>query len=134
MWILRNIWTAKWQSRNRRGHRYRAACAETLAAAGAKIVVAARRKEKLESTVSAIREAGGEAIAVSADVTKQEDIDKIVSETISTYGRIDILVSNVGMALPRCHTFDLPGRLAQDFLTRTWTRVFPGPGMRKGNG
>ena len=61
-----------------------AACAETLAAAGAKIVVAARRKEKLESTVSSIREAGGEAIAVSADVTKQEDIDKIVSETIST--------------------------------------------------
>ncbi len=54
-----------------------AACAETLAAAGAKIVVAARRKEKLESTVSSIREAGGEAIAVSADVTKQEDIDKI---------------------------------------------------------
>ena len=36
-----------------------AACAETLAAAGAKIVVAARRKEKLESTVSSIREAGG---------------------------------------------------------------------------
>jgi len=93
-----------------------AACAETLAAAGAKIVVAARRKEKLESTVSSIREAGGEAIAVSADVTKQEDIDKIVSETISTYGRIDILVSNAGMALPRCHTFD--------FTREDWRRIF----------
>ena len=54
-----------------------AACAETLAAAGAKIVVAARRKEKLEGTVAAIREAGGEAVAVSADVTKQEDIEDV---------------------------------------------------------
>lgn len=76
-----------------------AACAETLAAAGAKIVVAARRKEKLEGTVAAIREAGGEAVAVSADVTKQEDIDRIVAETLKAYGRIDILVSNAGMAV-----------------------------------
>ena len=93
-----------------------AACAETLAAAGAKIVVAARRKEKLEGTVAAIREAGGEAVAVSADVTKQEDIDRIVAETLKAYGRIDILVSNAGMALPRCHTFD--------FTREDWRRIF----------
>ena len=93
-----------------------AACAGTLAAAGAKIVVAARRKEKLESTVSDIREAGGAAIAVSADVTKQEDVDRIVAETIAAYGRIDILVSNAGMALPRCHTFDV--------TREDWRRIF----------
>ena len=69
-----------------------AACAETLAAAGAKIVVAARRKEK------------------------QEDIDRIVAETLKAYGRIDILVSNAGMALPRCHTFD--------FTREDWRRIF----------
>ena len=51
-----------------------AACAGTLAAAGAKIVVAARRKEKLESTVSDIREAGGEAIAVCYQGGLAQDI------------------------------------------------------------
>ena len=53
---------------------------------------------------------------MSADVTKQEDIDRIVAETLKAYGRIDILVSNAGMALPRCHTFD--------FTREDWRRIF----------
>lgn len=83
------------------------ACAETLAAAGAKVVVAARRLEPLQEVVSAIKSNGGEALAVSADVTTQADIDKVVTETVKAFRRIDILVSNSGMSIPRCHIFDV---------------------------
>ena len=84
--------------------------------------MAARRKEKLEGTVAAIREAGGEAVAVSADVTKQEDIDRIVAETLKAYGRIDILVSNAGMALPGAIPLILPGKTGAGSLILTWMR------------
>ena len=83
------------------------ACAETLAAAGAKVVVAARRIEPLEEVVAAVKANGGEALAVSTDVTIQADIDKLVAETVKAFGRIDILVNNSGMAIPRAHTFDV---------------------------
>lgn len=72
-----------------------------LARRGAKVVVAARTVEKhnrlpgtIGETLAAIEELGGTAIAVPADVTKLEDLERLVRTTIDTFGALDILVNN----------------------------------------
>ncbi len=83
------------------------ATALTFAAAGAKVVVAARRKEKLLEVCDEIKANGGEGLAFRTDVTVQEDIDNLVSATCEAFGGIDILVNNSGMALPRANTLNV---------------------------
>jgi len=73
------------------------ATALKLAGDGAKVVVTARRKEKLEQLKSDIEKNGGSALVVEADVTKREDIQKLVQQTKSTFGPCDILVNNAGI-------------------------------------
>ena len=65
---------------------------------GAKVVISGRRDAENKKVLSEITEQGGEAIAVQADVSKQEDCKRLVDETIKKYGRIDILVNNAGIA------------------------------------
>ena len=79
------------------------AVSETLAAHGAKVVVNYfNNAAEGEATVAAIREAGGEAIAVKGDMTRAEDVDRLVAEAVSAFGdRIDILVNNVGGLVER---------------------------------
>lgn len=72
--------------------------ARIFAQEGAKVVVAARRKERLENLVSAIKAAGGEALAVATDVTKQEECEALIELAKTTYGSVDILVNNAGIA------------------------------------
>ena len=73
---------------------------EALSQAGASIVIAGRRTELGEEAARVVRETNGvPAIFVQADVTKAEDIEKIVSETLAAFGKIDILVNNAGI----CH-------------------------------
>ncbi|MGI5912726.1 MAG: SDR family NAD(P)-dependent oxidoreductase [Syntrophomonadaceae bacterium] len=100
------------------------ACAETLAAAGAKVVVAARRKEPLQEVVDAIKANGGDALAVSTDVTVQADIDNLVAETVKAFGRIDILVNNSGMAIPRAHTFNVTREDWEKIMALNMTSLF----------
>jgi NADP-dependent 3-hydroxy acid dehydrogenase YdfG len=71
--------------------------AEALAAEGARVVLAARRAERLEALADRIDEDGGEALVVSTDVTEEDDIDALVEETTDEYGQIDILVNNAGV-------------------------------------
>ena len=78
--------------------------AEGLAAEGAKVVLAARRKEKLEDVANRIIAAGGEAYTVSGDVSVREDCDIIAEETVKKYGRIDVLVNNAGIAQQKLFT------------------------------
>ncbi|MFS2053426.1 SDR family NAD(P)-dependent oxidoreductase, partial [Variovorax sp. CT11-76] len=56
--------------------------ARHLAARGAKVVLAARRTDRLEKVVAEIREAGGEAIAVATDVAKREDLERLAAATV----------------------------------------------------
>jgi len=72
------------------------ATAIALANQGAKVVVAARRIEKLEALVAEIRSRGKEATAVQMDVTNKSDIEKAVATAASTYGSLDILVNDAG--------------------------------------
>ena len=68
-----------------------------LAAQGAKVIVAARRMDKLKTLVDEIKKAGGEATAVEMDVTKKQDITNAVNTAVSAYGRLDTLVNNAGV-------------------------------------
>lgn len=74
------------------------ASAIALAMQGAKVAVAARRVEKLEIVAAEIKSRGKEAIAIQMDVTKKVDIDAAVAKTVATYGRLDILLNNAGVA------------------------------------
>jgi NAD(P)-dependent dehydrogenase (short-subunit alcohol dehydrogenase family) len=72
--------------------------AEAFAAAGAKTVLVARRKPVLDEIVAGLRKAGGEALALGADVTKEADVATIFAKTREAYGRVDVLVNNAGVA------------------------------------
>jgi len=80
-----------------------------LARAGADIVVAARTVKSGQSnlpgtileTVQAIEQSGGKAISVRCDVTKEDDINRMVKQAVEQFGHIDILVNNAGIGMPR---------------------------------
>ena len=66
------------------------ACAETLAKAGYRVVLAARTLDKLEELASELRAEGGEAFAVSMDMASHESIAAAFSKAAKEFGRIDI--------------------------------------------
>ena len=72
------------------------AAAKLFAAEGAKVTVVARRKERLDALVEAIGNAEGEAHAIIADVTQSEAHQRIVDETVATFGRFDFAFNNAG--------------------------------------
>jgi len=73
------------------------AIALTFAEEGACVVVAARRQHLCEQTVKQIREKGGEAMAIQTDVTDEAQVDRLITETVKRYGRLDLLVNNAGI-------------------------------------
>ena len=73
------------------------ATAEALARGGAKVAVAARRREKLDALVSRIEAEGGEALALTADVSSPEGAAQMVRDAEAHFGRLDILVNNAGV-------------------------------------
>ncbi|MCC9620311.1 SDR family oxidoreductase [Thalassospira sp. MA62] len=73
------------------------ASAKYLAAQGAKVVVGARRQDRLDKLVEDITDAGGEALAVATDVTKIDDVKKLVAAAVDKFGRIDVMFNNAGL-------------------------------------
>ena len=73
------------------------ACALSLAAAGARVALAARQKDKLEEVAAAIRAKSGEAYVVELDLASDESIKTAFAATAKDFGRIDILVNNAGV-------------------------------------
>ncbi|MEG4114631.1 MULTISPECIES: SDR family oxidoreductase [unclassified Microcoleus] len=63
----------------------------------AKVVVVGRRIDEGEETVRLIQDAGGEAIFVQADITKEADVKAMVDKTVDVFGRLDIAFNNAGM-------------------------------------
>ncbi|PWH20877.1 MAG: short-chain dehydrogenase [Ardenticatenia bacterium] len=75
------------------------ASAELFAREGAKVVVADFNEKAGQETVTAIRQAGGEAIFVQVDVSDSVQVQRLVDTTLRAYGGIDILVNNAGILL-----------------------------------
>jgi NADP-dependent 3-hydroxy acid dehydrogenase YdfG len=73
--------------------------AESAAKQGAKVVLNARSAETLDETVARINAAGGQAIAVAGDVADRSAMDRLASEAISRFGRIDTWVNDAGVAI-----------------------------------
>ncbi|OON72068.1 SDR family oxidoreductase [Streptomyces tsukubensis] len=75
------------------------ATALLLAERGARLVLGARRPERLEALVGRIEKAGGEAVWARTDVTRREDLSGLVQLARDQYGKLDVLVSNAGVGL-----------------------------------
>ncbi len=75
------------------------ATALALAAQGAKVALAARRTDRLDSVVKQIEDAGGEAVALTCDVTDEAQVAQTVQAVKEKWGRLDVLVNNAGIAL-----------------------------------
>ena len=71
--------------------------ARLLAGEGAKVVLAARRKDRLDSLVEDIRGAGGSAIGFKTDVTERDQVEKLVQDALNEHDRIDVMVNNSGI-------------------------------------
>ncbi|WP_281023575.1 SDR family NAD(P)-dependent oxidoreductase [Minwuia sp. IMCC4030] len=74
--------------------------ARLLAAQGARVGIAARRRERLEDLVAEIQAAGGSAFAVSLDVTDIASIDPAIDQVEQALGPVDILINNSGVTVP----------------------------------
>jgi NAD(P)-dependent dehydrogenase (short-subunit alcohol dehydrogenase family) len=74
-----------------------AAIAQAFAREGAQVVITGRNAERGQAVAQRIREAGGTAHFVAADLTSRKDIDHLVSETRQAVGHLDILVNNAGI-------------------------------------
>lgn len=73
------------------------AIALTFAAEGARVIVAARRRDLCERTVQQIAQRGGQALALPTDVADEAQVERLMADTVRQYGRLDILVNNAGI-------------------------------------
>ena len=93
-----------------------AAIAKRLAEAGAKVIVNyAGSISDAEQVVNAIKQTGGEAIAIQADVSKAVEVERLFDGAISHFGRIDVLVNNAGIMITK---------LLKDTTDEDFTRQF----------
>jgi NADP-dependent 3-hydroxy acid dehydrogenase YdfG len=71
--------------------------ARLLAREGAKVVLGARRKDRIDSLVGDIRAAGGSAIGFRTDVTERDQVERLVQDALNEHDRIDVMVNNSGI-------------------------------------
>jgi NADP-dependent 3-hydroxy acid dehydrogenase YdfG len=73
------------------------AAARLLSAEGATVALGARRVERLKSLADELTAKGGKALAMATDVTKNDDVKKLVDTAVETFGRIDVIINNAGL-------------------------------------
>jgi NADP-dependent 3-hydroxy acid dehydrogenase YdfG len=76
-----------------------AATATALAAQGANVALAARRRDRLDSLAATIREQGGTAAVLESDITDEPQATDVVARTVAELGRLDTLINNAGVML-----------------------------------
>ena len=83
------------------------AIAKAFVSEGAAVMIGATTVSKLEEAVKEFEAMGGKAKAVQTDLTDEKQVIRLVSETLNTFGKIDILVNNSGIAGPNSYVVDL---------------------------
>jgi len=78
-----------------------AAVAVTYAEAGADVVIASRTQEQLDGVAAQVKEAGRRALVVPCDLNDTSNLPGLVDQAIDTFGRVDVVVNNVGGSAPR---------------------------------
>ncbi len=73
------------------------ATARLLASRGAKVMLGARRTDRLEKVAGEIHEAGGTAAFLALDVTSRQDVQDFIDFTVTRFGRVDVLINNAGV-------------------------------------
>ena len=76
------------------------AVAERLAQGGSKIVVFDINSDQAEAAISSLNEYSSESMVVTGDVTKKDDVEKAVKDTVDRFGQVDILINNAGVLRP----------------------------------
>src|SRR5690554_4427314 len=76
------------------------ACAELFAREGARVAVADLSAATVEEVVAVIRQGGGEAVGVTCDVTRADQVDSAVQQVVDLWGRLDRAVNNAGISVP----------------------------------
>ena len=83
-----------------------AECGRVMAAQGAKVVIADIDEPAAQATAQAIRDSGGDALAVWVDVSSEDAVRKMVEQVIARYGRIDVLHNNAAIQTPEQRSRD----------------------------
>ncbi|MFT5773038.1 MAG: NADP-dependent 3-hydroxy acid dehydrogenase YdfG, partial [Algoriphagus sp.] len=90
------------------------AAALKLSMKGAKVVLSARRKDKLDVLKKTIENKSGEALVVIADVTKKVDMDRLVAKTLEEYGTVHAIINNAGL---------MPLSFVKNLKTDEWEKM-----------
>jgi len=93
------------------------AICQALAAHGANVIVASRKIEACQAVVDEIRAEGGEATALSCNITHREDLEKLVAESRAAYGRIDIMIANAAVNPFMGSNLDIPDEAFSKIMT-----------------
>ena len=72
-------------------------CAELLAKLGAKVVISSRKTEACDQVANGIRKEGGDAHVIACNISRREEVERLISGTIQHYGKVDILVCNAAV-------------------------------------
>lgn len=73
--------------------------ADAFSGAGARVVVVGLETDAVVRTQAELERSGRESLGISADITKQEDVDRLIEQTIGRFGRLDVLVNNAGRSM-----------------------------------
>ncbi len=90
------------------------ATARLLSAEGAKVVLGARRADRIQSLADELTSGGGRALAVPTDVTRREQVQRLVDAAVREYGRIDVMINNAGL---------MPQALLERLRVDEWDRM-----------
>ena len=97
-----------------------AACAREFARQGACVALAARREQRLARVKADIEALGGQAKAVTCDVTRSADVDRFAAETADAFGRVDVVLANAGFgvsgAITKLHPDDFRRQFEVNFF------------------
>ena len=95
-----------------------------LAQEGADVVVSGRQLDVLEQTVTEIESQGRQALAIVTDVSNEVQVNELINETLATFGRIDVLVNNAGIAGPTAAVTNLSREAWDEVMAVNLTGAF----------